>query len=56
VTYILGFCFRLQQSTIEKLRKLQHDFGDPDDVEEESSMVYSPNTSLIGSRPNTGGY
>jgi hypothetical protein len=48
--------FSPQQSTIEKLRKLQHEFGDPDDVEEESSIVFSPNASLSGSRPNTGGF
>jgi hypothetical protein len=38
------------------LRKLQHDFGDPDDVEEESSIIFSPNASLSSSRPNTGGF
>jgi hypothetical protein len=47
---------RQKQSTIEKLRKLQHEFGDPDEVEEESSIVFSPNASLSGSRPNTGGF
>mmetsp|Transcript_22336 Transcript_22336/g.37366 ORF Transcript_22336/g.37366 Transcript_22336/m.37366 type:complete len:194 (-) Transcript_22336:295-876(-) len=45
---------RKMQSTIEKLRKLQTEFGDPD-MEEESSVIFST-TGGIDSRPNTTGY
>lgn len=38
---------RKLQSTIEKLRKLQHEFGDPEEIEEESSIV------SLGYRPST---
>jgi len=47
---------RKLQSTIEKLRKLQREFGDPDDLEEESSVLFSTTNSLVLSRPNTTGF
>lgn len=41
------------QGTIEKLRKLQHEFGDPDDVIDEESSILSHTGGMSTIRPHT---